>query len=149
MAQATASNGSIYVCGRFRPPGNFSGQSATNGLDPNANSSSNNSGSGIYIVKSGDTMFLVARKLGMSLQALESLNPQIQPPAFQINVGDILQTNAGGAGGIEKSYTVVPGDSMFSIAMSHGVSLQALKDANPQVKSPQFQINVGQPITIP
>jgi LysM repeat protein len=112
--------------------------------------------SGTYTVRPGDSMYAISQRLGMSLQALEALNPQVRPPAFEINVGDVLQISGGkpggtgtGSGGGSHSYTVVSGDSLYSIATAHGVSLAALEAANPQVQPPQFLINVGQVIRIP
>jgi len=111
---------------------------------------------GTYTVQPGDSMYAISQRLGMSLQALEALNPQVRPPAFEINVGDVLQISGGkpggtgtGSGGGSHSYTVVSGDSLYSIATAHGVSLAALEAANPQVQPPQFLINVGQVIRIP
>jgi len=45
-------------------------------------------------------------------------------------------------------YTVVPGDSLFTIANRFGVSLQALMAANPQITNPNL-IFPGQVICIP
>ena len=109
-----------------------------------------------YTVVPGDSMYTISQKLGVTLQALEAVNPQVKGPSFQINVGDVLQvpggTGSGGGGtgrGPSHSYTVVSGDSMYSIATAHGVTLQALETANPQVKPPQLELAVGQMITIP
>jgi LysM repeat protein len=101
---------------------------------------------GTYTVQPGDSMFAISQKLGVTLQALETANPQVKPPAFQINVGDILKIPGTGPtpGGSRGTYTVQPGDSMFSISQKLGLSLQAFEALNPQVKPPQFQINVGQ-----
>ena len=48
----------------------------------------------------------------------------------------------------ESSVTVRRGDSMSAIAQRHGVSLQDLIAANPQVRDPN-QIRVGQELRLP
>lgn len=161
MAQATASNGSIYTCARFLVQGNVQGQSATNGIDPNTSSGGGSSGGGptsgdTYTVVSGDTMYLISQKFGIFLQDLEALNPQVTPPAYQINVGEVLQvsgSSSGQGGGTGAApggtYTVVSGDSMYLISQKLGVTLQALEAANPQVTPPAYQINVGDVLQIP
>jgi LysM repeat protein len=112
--------------------------------------------SGTYTVKSGDSMWAISERLGINLQALKDANPQVKPTEFRINPGDVLKISGGkpggtgtGSGGGSRSYTVVSGDFLYSIATAHGVSLDALEAANPQVQPPQFLINVGQVITIP
>ena len=49
---------------------------------------------------------------------------------------------------VKKVYKVVSGDNMSAIAKSFGMSLQALLAENPQVKGPEYEIQVGQLITI-
>jgi len=46
------------------------------------------------------------------------------------------------------AYTVRPGDTLSEIAASHGLSLQALEKANPQVLNPNF-IRSGQALNLP
>lgn len=54
----------------------------------------------------------------------------------------------GAGGGGDRSYFVRPGDSLWAIARQHGVSLQALEAANPQILHPDL-IYSGQHINIP
>jgi len=46
-------------------------------------------GSGTYVVRAGDTMYLIAERLGISLQELISLNPQIVNPNV-IQIGQVI-----------------------------------------------------------
>ena len=101
---------------------------------------------GRYTVQSGDTMFFIAQRFGVSLQALINANPQIPDPSV-LFPGDVLCVPGAGAPpggrvpascppGFQGRYTVQPGDTMFFIAQRFGVSLQALINANPQIPDP-------------
>ncbi len=103
-----------------------------------------------YIVQPGDTMFLIARRFGISLDALINANPQIPNPN-QIIPGQklcvpILPSPICPPGSTQ--YTVKPGDTMFLIARRFGVSLNNLIRANPQISDPN-RIFPGQTICIP
>jgi spore coat assembly protein SafA len=103
---------------------------------------------GRYTVQPGDTMFLIAQRFGVSLNALIAANPQISNPNL-ICPGDVLCV-PGGPGecgsrvpascppGFQGRYTVQPGDTMFLIAQRFGVSLNALIAANPQISNPNL-----------
>ena len=103
---------------------------------------------GRYTVAPGDTMFFIAQRFGVSLDALIAANPQIANPAL-IFPGDVLCVPGGPPSttcrkpdhcppGFQGRYTVVPGDTMFFIAQRFGVSLDALIAANPQISDPSM-----------
>jgi spore coat assembly protein SafA len=100
---------------------------------------------GRYTVVSGDTMWLIARRFGVSLQALISANPQISNPNL-IFPCDVLcvpgvpdcRVPVTCPPGFQGRYTVVSGDTMWLIARRFGVSLQALINANPQISDPNL-----------
>jgi LysM repeat protein len=108
-----------------------------------------------YTVQSGDTMFFIAQRFGVSLQALIDANPHIADPN-QIFPGDVLCVPCVGNGrvpascpkGFDCRYTVQSGDTMFFIAQRFGVSLQALIDANPHIADPN-QIFPGDVLCVP
>ena len=105
-------------------------------------------GMSVYTVRPGDTMWLIAKKFGISLERLLKANPQIKDPD-RIDVGQrifIPQGHGGGGGGTV--YTVRSGDTMWLIARRFGISLDALIKANPQIKDPNL-IFPGQVLTIP
>ncbi len=99
-----------------------------------------------YTVQPGDTMYNIARRFGVSLDALIAANPQVTDPS-QIRPGQVLNipTTAPGPG---QTYTVQPGDTMYNIAMRFGISLNELIQANPQISDPS-RIMPGQVINIP
>jgi len=103
-----------------------------------------------YTVQSGDTMFNIARRFGVTLDALKAANPQIANPDL-IFPGQVLcvpvpmppVTCPNGT-----LYTIRPGDTMLDIATRFGVTLQALLAANPQVVDPN-RIFAGDTLCIP
>lgn len=108
----------------------------------------------IYTVQQGDTLFLIAQRFGVNLNALIAANPQIPNPN-QIFPGQRICVPTGVAvppppttcqGGF--IYKVQPGDTLFLIAQRFGVSLNALIAANPQITNPNL-IFPGQLICVP
>lgn len=107
-------------------------------------------GGTLYTVRSGDTMWLIAQRFGVSLDALIAANPQVKDPSL-VFPGQVLCVPGPPAppacpGGF--LYTVQPGDTLFAIAQKFGVSLQDLIASNPQIKDPSL-IFPGQVICIP
>lgn len=119
---------------------------------PGAPQCSLNCQGGIYIVQPGDTIFTIATKLNVSVDALIGCNPQVPNPNL-IFPGQALCTPTGAIpvcgpecqGGI---YTVVPGDTMFIIATKLNVPLDQLVACNPQLPNPKI-IFPGQKLCIP
>ncbi len=105
-----------------------------------------------YTVLPGDTMFSIARKFDVTLQALIDANPQIPDPARLVPGQTVCVPRADVPPGPcppgTFSYTVQPGDSMWSIANKFGVSLDALIAANPQIPNPSL-IFPGQIVCVP
>jgi len=102
-----------------------------------------------YTVQKGDTFFTIAKKFGVSLDSLVDANPQIKDPS-RIFPGQIVcvPENHTVCPPGTTSYTVQPGDTLFTIAKRFGVSLDALIEANPQIPDPNL-IFPGQIICIP
>lgn len=100
-----------------------------------------------YTVQRGDTMYQIAQRFGVSLDALLRANPQISNPN-NITPGQVINipTEAQPPGG--QTYTVQRGDTLYSIAQRFGISLNALLAANPQITDPS-RISPGQVINIP
>ncbi|KAL8919645.1 MAG: hypothetical protein Q9208_006677 [Pyrenodesmia sp. 3 TL-2023] len=99
-----------------------------------------------YTIKSGDTFHSIAKKLGLSVDAIKAANPGVNPSALQ--VGQVIKLPGGGGnnngGG---SYTIKSGDTFHSIAKKLGLSVDAIKAANPGVNPSSLQ--VGQVIKLP
>ncbi|MGI5823646.1 MAG: LysM peptidoglycan-binding domain-containing protein [Dethiobacteria bacterium] len=98
---------------------------------------------GRYTVVSGDTMFFIAQRFGISLSSLIAANPHITNPNM-IFPGDVLcvprekggRIPASCPAGFRDRYTVVSGDTMFLIAKRFRVGLDSLIAANPQITDP-------------
>ncbi|KAE8451113.1 hypothetical protein EG329_004785 [Mollisiaceae sp. DMI_Dod_QoI] len=110
------------------------------------------------IVVAGDTLASIADAAGVSLAALEALNPQITDPNFifpgqVINIpssGTTVPTNPGtpNVPTSTATYRVQAGNTLTTIAAQFGVSLATLEAANPQITNPDL-IFPGQVIRIP
>ena len=112
---------------------------------------------GRYTVQPGDTMFLIAQRFGVSLDALVAANPHIPNPAV-LFPGDVLcvpgvappppppppPTCPPGS----FAYTVQPGDTLFAIARRFNTTVDAILAINPQITNPNL-IFPGQVICVP
>jgi spore coat assembly protein SafA len=98
-----------------------------------------------YIVQPGDTLSVIARRFGITLQQLLAANPQITDPnkifpGQRINIP--VDTTP------PSVYIVQPGDTLYLIARRFGITLDQLLAANPQITDPS-RIFPGQRINIP
>lgn len=96
---------------------------------------------GQYVVQSGDTLYSISRKSGISLNQLLSLNglstSSLILPGQALSLGNTtpvskpttttLVSNSSGANG---TYTVKAGDTLYSISRRFGMSLSQLVSAN-------------------
>ena len=109
---------------------------------------------GRYTVQPGDTMFLIAQRFGVSLDALIAANPHISNPSV-LFPGDVLcvpgappppppPTCPPGS----FAYTVQPGDTLFLIAQRFNTTVDAILAINPQITNPNL-IFPGQVICVP
>lgn len=102
-----------------------------------------------YIIRPGDTLYLVAQRLGTTVATLLTLNPGINPNALQIGE-EICVPSTGPAPGVCPGgtlYTIRSGDTFYNLAASFGIPLPELLAANPGVDP--NRLAVGQIICIP
>ncbi len=139
---------------------------------PSATSTtSTTAGTGTYMVKSGDGLAVIARKLGVKLADLLVVNnitvtstihpgQTLKVPATSTTAnsttsgGNVLGSTGSSSAastqtytGATNTYTVKAGDSLFGIARKHGVSLNSLLAANSFTTS--STILPGQAIKVP
>lgn len=102
---------------------------------------------GTFVIGPGDTLFSIARRLGISLESLLAANPGIDPR--NLRVGQVICLPVGVPPRVcpGASVTVRPGDTLFSIARRFGTTVEALLAANPGIDPNNLQI--GQVICLP
>jgi LysM repeat protein len=103
-------------------------------------------GSVPYLIRSGDTLFLIAQRFGTTVSAILAINPGLDPNALRIGqticIPQATPTCPGGT-----LYTIQPGDTLFLIATRFDVSVGALQTANPGLDP--TRLVPGQRICIP
>ncbi|WP_245629991.1 LysM peptidoglycan-binding domain-containing protein [Alicyclobacillus acidiphilus] len=78
-------------------------------------------------------MWTIAKQEGVSVQALESANPNVDPTKLQ--PGTKLQLpQTSGSSTSPSTYVVRPGDTLFNIAKRYGMSVSRLESLNPTVQ---------------
>lgn len=95
----------------------------------------------IYVVRSGDTIYRIARRYSTSVDGIIFANQLQNPDVLSVGQALIIPNN-------ETRHTASRGDTLYSIARRYGVSLQRLLAANPQITNPN-RIYPGQTIVIP
>ncbi|GAB7129419.1 transglycosylase SLT domain-containing protein [Silvimonas sp. JCM 19000] len=101
-----------------------------------------------YRVARGDTVFNIAKRYGISVATLKSMNGLRNN---HISTGQTLKLASNGAAhktsdrGQAQRYTVRRGDTMASIAHKHNVDTDDLKRWNPQPFTPGIQLVIYQP----
>uniref|UniRef100_I2Q735 LysM domain-containing protein n=1 Tax=Desulfovibrio sp. U5L TaxID=596152 RepID=I2Q735_9BACT len=125
---------------------------------------------GAYAVADGDTLWSVAKRLGVSPEALSAANPGIDPR--RMSIGQSLAVPAGQspalvaeaqaravapaprpaeparpAAASDRVHSVADGDNFWSVARRYDVTVAALTEANPGVEP--TRLHIGQPLAIP
>lgn len=95
----------------------------------------------IHVVRSGDSIFSIARAYGVTPDSIISANQLANPS--QLVVGQTIVIPSG-----DRTYTVKQGDSVYSIARANNLSVNAILEANPTIGT-DARIFPGQVITIP
>ncbi|WP_066363221.1 LysM peptidoglycan-binding domain-containing protein [Neobacillus drentensis] len=100
-----------------------------------------------YSVVSGDTLWKIAQKFGVTTQAIVDAN-KLNPSAY-LYVGQklIIPSVAQPEQPTQTTYVVVSGDSLWKIAQKFAVTTQAIVDANKL--QPTAYLYIGQKLIIP
>jgi len=110
-------------------------------------SNANSSSEAVYVVKSGDTFYNIAKTHGLTTNQLKAINPKIEDVSklvvnqklnlskASVNDSQTTVSKGGNKSTVSTSgtYTVKRGDNMYRIAVNHGISLKHLQLLNPQV----------------
>jgi LysM repeat protein len=100
-----------------------------------------------YSVVSGDTLWKIAQKFGVTAQAIVDAN-KMDPTAYlyigqKLIIPGVAQPELPAA----TTYSVVSGDTLWKIAQKFGVTAQAIVDANKL--DPTAYLYIGQKLIIP
>jgi LysM repeat protein len=95
----------------------------------------------IYIVQSGDTLYLIGQRFGVSWQSIAAANAIHSP--YLIYVGEKLLI----PGASVSHYAVQPGDTLYTIGQRYGVSWQSIASANGIYA--RYTIYAGEMLVIP
>ena len=95
----------------------------------------------LYIVKSGDTVYQIARRYSTSADAIIFANQLQNPNVLSVGQALVIPNS-------EPRHAVNRGDTLYSIARRYDVNLSRLIAANPQIANPN-RIYPGQTVAIP
>ena len=104
-------------------------------------------GSFSYIIRPGDTFFILAQRFNTTVEAIRRLNPNVDPNNLQIGQRICIPGSAPSQCPNGFFYTIRAGDTLFLLSQRFGVSVQAIINANPGIDPNNLQI--GQRICIP
>lgn len=97
-----------------------------------------------YVVRSGDTLWLLARRYNTTVDEIKRLNGLTSD---NLSVGQILKIPTGGStGGSYFEYTVRSGDTLWLLAQRYGTTVDAIKRLNELTSD---NLNIGQVLRIP
>lgn len=94
---------------------------------------------GTHLIASGDTVYGIAQRYGVTTRALIDWN-SLRPP-YRLTIGERLRLPE------SRGYVVQPGDTIYAISNRFGVDRSALVRAN-NMRAP-YAIQVGQRLQIP
>ena len=100
---------------------------------------SNQSQSGTYVVKKGQTLFAISREMNLPIRSLIDAN-NLQPP-YALQTGQRLTIPSA------RIHVVARGDTVYSISRLYGVDMATLTATN-HISAP-YNINVGQRLQLP
>ncbi len=107
------------------------------------------SGTSVYAIKSGDTLFGLAQRYNTSVDAILRANPGLDPNRLYIGQQICIpgQPPAQQCPDGATAYTIKTGDTLFAIAERYNTTVDAILQINPGVDPSRLQI--GQLICIP
>ncbi|MBO5095652.1 MAG: LysM peptidoglycan-binding domain-containing protein [Bacilli bacterium] len=100
-------------------------------------------GENTYTVKSGDSLWSIAKKFNVSVQELKDIN---NLTSNLLNIGQVLVIPQEEEEVIGNTYIVKSGDSLWEIANKYNITIQELKDINNLTSN---LLNIGQVLIIP
>ena len=108
-----------------------------------------------YVVTKGDSFSSIAKKLHISVKAIEQANPTVNSSKLQVgqklqvpsvSASATLSTPTPATGGESSVYVVKSGDTLDKIAKNHSTTVKTIMSLN-SLKS--TKINIGQKLKLP
>ena len=96
-----------------------------------------------YTVTSGDSLWSIANRYNTTVDAIKSAN---NLTSNTLSIGQVLRIPSGTSSNTGTTYTVVSGDSLWSIANRYNTTVDAIKQASGIVSN---NLSIGQVLTIP
>ena len=97
----------------------------------------------LYTIMDGDSLYSIANKFNVSVNDLIDYNAL---PTTILTVGETIKIPKNSVDGKENVYVVKPGDTLYKIANTYGVSINDLKTANNLTSN---ILSIGQELVIP
>lgn len=121
---------------------------------PISTKSSSSHSSGNYTIRSGDSLWKIARMNGTSVSKIQSLNPGLNPSRLRIGASIRIPRSTSGStssrshSNVQASnYSIKSGDTLGAIASRSGIRLSELVRVNPGINPDR--IRIGQRIVVP
>ena len=105
-----------------------------------SNTSSNTGATNTYVVKSGDSLYSIARKYNTTVGEIKKLN---NLSSNLLNIGQVLKIPSGSS---TNTYVVKSGDNLYSIARKYQITVDELKKLNNLSSN---LLNIGQVLKVP
>ena len=107
-----------------------------------------------HVIASGESFWTIGKKYGVSAKSIEGANPNVIPTRMKIGQKIIIPpkpiaepTPAPAVADDGSTYVVKSGDTLGHIALRHGVKVNELKAANPNIIPTRMKI--GQQLKMP
>ena len=123
---------------------NVPGQDGPTGPGSGGGGQQPGTGSGVreYVVKAGDSLWLIAQRFGTTVEAIKRLNGFTTD---LLNIGQVLKIPASQSGSYIE-YTVRPGDTLWLLSRRYNTTVDAIKKLNGLSGD---RLDIGQVLKIP
>ena len=110
---------------------------------PGSSSGTGGTATSTYTVAKGDSLYSIAQKFNTTVDAIKNAN---NLTSNVLQIGQTLIIPGASGGSTISTYTVVKGDSLYSIAQKFNTTVDAIKNANNLTSN---VLQIGQTLIIP